>query len=173
MSSKTIKLGVRDHQPNPFPAIDIMTEDVRSPSKSENAQEHPPSFPFPTFRPYYQQQAHHTYPWLCDYRWPCYWRQYHYQHCRLPVLPYTAPLSTCSWRSTRTQDYQVCPTAVRQGRDTRTTLMAKNLPNLMTVYDLNRFINDIVPGAIDVIYMPMDLCTGKCPNHCSTADLVP
>jgi hypothetical protein len=56
---------------------------------------------------------------------------------------------------------QIFPDKIRDGLDTRTTIMIRNIPNLMTVADLRWFVDEKSPNAIDVIYLSLDARSGE------------
>lgn len=61
--------------------------------------------------------------------------------------------------------------AIEQGKDMRTTVMIKNIPNKMSDKDLLTFIGKVCPRRIDFLYLRMDFQNGEfvCACACSTA----
>lgn len=51
--------------------------------------------------------------------------------------------------------------AIEEGRDMRTTVMVKNIPNRMTDEDLERFIAQVCARRIDFMYLRMDFKNGR------------
>ncbi|KAK7053368.1 hypothetical protein VNI00_003994 [Paramarasmius palmivorus] len=49
---------------------------------------------------------------------------------------------------------------IEEGLDTRTTVMIKNIPNKMSIKDLETFINKVCPRRIDFLYLRMDFKNG-------------
>ena len=49
---------------------------------------------------------------------------------------------------------------IREGQDVRTTVMIRNIPNAITLEDLIRLLNDIVPGLFDFVYLRIDFTNG-------------
>ncbi|KAL6308053.1 RNA recognition motif 2-domain-containing protein [Sparassis latifolia] len=50
--------------------------------------------------------------------------------------------------------------AIEEGKDMRTTVMVKNIPNKMSDKDLMAFINKVCPRRIDFLYLRMDFQNG-------------
>lgn len=52
--------------------------------------------------------------------------------------------------------------AIESGKDMRTTVMIKNIPNKMSDKDLMSFISKVCPRRIDFLYLRMDFQNGVC-----------
>lgn len=50
---------------------------------------------------------------------------------------------------------------IKEGADTRTTVMIKNIPNKMSDKDLLNFIGRVCPRKIDFLYLRMDFQNGR------------
>ena len=72
-------------------------------------------------------------------------------HVRAPGLP-PPPIS---------EKNQLDLNRIKQGLDTRTTVMIKNIPNKMSDKDLLSFIANVCPRRIDFMYLRMDFQNGK------------